>query len=231
MILSIDNLHVSHGPVRALRGVSLQIDSGQIVALTGAYGAGKTTLLRTISGLIRPNEGSITYAPSDDRPTLPLHRLPPHRIVELGIAHVPQGRGVVPDLSVKENLLLGAYQRTLRPAIASDMADLCQRFETLDKARSKNTANLRAHEQQMLALCRALMSRPRLLLIDEPAHGLDSPTITRLCDTLQRLRDDGLTLLVADREDGAIADSADRVIHLENGQVARDTVDVEMALH
>jgi branched-chain amino acid transport system ATP-binding protein len=232
LLLSVENVHVHHGPVKALRGVSLHVEVGQIVAITGTYGSGKTTLLRAISGLERIASGRIAWAPSDERPVLEtIHHLPPHLIVELGIAHVPQGRAVVPDLSVRENLLLGAYQRTLRPAITSDIQDLYDRFNVLEKARGKSTAHLRAHEQQMLALCRALMSRPRLLLIDEPAYGLDPQSIDRLCQTLEHLRSDGLTILVTDRDGGRIADCADRVIHLDNGLVARDTIDVDVLLH
>ncbi len=232
VLLSVENLNVHYGPIHALRGVSLHIDIGQIVAVTGACGAGKTTLLRAISGLIRPSAGRITWARSDERPDMePIHHLPPHRIVELGIAHVPQGRAVVPDLSVRENLLLGAYQRTLRPAITSDMQDLYERFNVLEQTRGKATTQLRAHEQQMLALCRALMSRPRLLLIDEPAGGLSPGAIDRLCQTLERLREDGLTILVTDRDGGRIGGCADRVVHLVNGAIARDTVDTELAIH
>jgi branched-chain amino acid transport system ATP-binding protein len=232
VLLSVENIDVNYGPVKALRNLSLNVEIRQIVAITGSYGSGKTTLLRAISGLVRPTAGRIAWAPSDERPVMEsIHHLAPHQIVELGIAHVPQGRAVVPDLSVRENLLLGAYQRTLRPAIASDIQDLYDRFHVLDKARGKSTLTLRAHEQQMLALCRALMSRPRLLLIDEPAYGLHPQAIDRLCQTLSHLRDDGLTILVTDRDGGRISDCADRVIHLDNGAIARDTVDVSVLLH
>jgi branched-chain amino acid transport system ATP-binding protein len=232
VLLSVEHIHVQYGPVKALRGVSLRVEVGQIVAITGTCGSGKTTLLRAISGLVRPSAGRIAWAPSDERPVLEvIHHLPPHQIVELGIAHVPQGRAVVPDLSVRENLLLGAYQRTLRPAITSDMQDLYDRFNVLGKARGKSIRHLRAHEQQMLALCRALMSRPRLLMIDEPAHGLDPASIDRLCQTLDHLRAEGLTILVTDRDGGRIGDSADRIVHLDNGLVSRDTIDAGLSLH
>lgn len=232
MLLSVENLHVNYGPVRALRGLTLRVEAGQIVLVTGEGGSGKTTLLRAISGLVRPSGGRIAWAASEDQPALePIHGLAPHQIVERGIAHVPQGRAVVPNLSVRENLLLGAYQRTLRPAIASDLEDLYGRFSILGRSRDKAAARLRAHEQQMLALCRALMSRPRLLLLDAPAAGLDPQAVGRLCQTLEHLRGEGLTILLTDRDGGRLEDWADRTFRLDHGRLARGTVHANLAVH
>lgn len=220
MLLRVEDLCVRYGPVTALREVSLAVDFGQIVAITGDHGSGKSTLLETISGLVQPASGRIAWAEKDESATLPIHALPPHERVKLGIAHVPQGRQIVPDLSVRENLLLGAYQRTFKEAIDADLADCYERFTRLESLENHSAGSLRAHEQQMLALCRALMSRPRLLLVDEPARGLPRPTADRLIQTLQHLRNEGLTILLTDSDPVRAAEMADVVHTLVSGQIA-----------
>jgi len=222
MLLSVEKLSVHYGPVAALENVSLEVKLGQIVAVTGSHGSGKSTLLRAISGLVKLTSGRIGWATTDERPTLdPIHNLPPHELVKLGIAHVPQGRDIVPDLSVRENLLLGAYQRTLRPAIRSDLQDCYERFAPLQSLRNRSAGSLRAHEQQMLALCRALMSRPRLLLVDEPARGLPAPMAQKMMETLSRLCDEGLSILVTDSDPARAAAIGDVVYTLQAGRISR----------
>ena len=221
MLLRVEDLSVQFGPITALQDVGLDVDFGQIVAVTGDHGSGRSTLLQAISGLISPTAGRITWAAGDQHPTLSIGSLPPHERVELGIAHVPQERGIVPELSVRNNLLLGAHQRTLKPAIHADIADCYERFSPLESLDNHPAGSLRAHEQQMLALCRALMSRPRLLLVDEPARGLSPEMSSRLSRTFRHLRNEGLSILLTDSNPRRAAEVADVVSPLNAGRIAR----------
>ncbi len=222
MLLRVENLCVRYGPVVALKDVSLQVDFGQIVAVIGSPGSGRSTLLQAISGLVQPESGRIGWAASDERPhLLPIHGLPPHELVKLGIAFVPQSRDLIPSLSVRENLLLGAYQRTFKAAIQADVDDCYERFAPLQPLSKRSACSLRAHEQQMLALCRALMSRPRLLLVDEPVRGLPHDLAQRMLQTLQHLRNEGLTILLTDSHTSPITQLADVVYTLTAGQITQ----------
>src|SRR5215218_2094641 len=169
MLLSARNLEVCYGVISALQDVSVEIAPGEIVTLIGANGAGKTTLLRTISGLIKPARGTMRWLANGDTT---LERLRPHDIVRLGVSHVPEGRQVFPHLSVRENLLLGAYQRTKKEQIQQDLQRCYQQFPVLLERREQRAGTLSGGEQQMLAIGRALMARPQLLLLDEPSLGL-----------------------------------------------------------
>jgi branched-chain amino acid transport system ATP-binding protein len=181
-ILQVENLSVCYGVISALRDVSLVVNEGEIVTLVGSNGAGKTTLLRTISGLLKPRSGSITFQGHE------VHRLRPDEIVRIGISHSPEGRQVFPSLSVRENLLLGAYQRRDRHAIAADLDRACTLFPILRERHHQKAGTLSGGEQQMLAIARALMARPKLLLLDEPSLGLAPLIVRKIFEIIRELK-------------------------------------------
>ncbi len=193
VILQLNEISAGYGPLAVLEQVSLAVGVGEIVCLIGANGAGKTTTLRSISGLLPPRSGSIIFAGSD------ITRLPPHRIVELGLAQVPEGRRIFARLSVLENLNLGAWLRSERAAIAQDIERCFTLFPILAERRNQAGGTLSGGEQQMLAIARALMSRPRLLLMDEPSMGV-APLITaRIFDAVKALNREGLAILLVEQ--------------------------------
>lgn len=212
-MLEVNDLSVSYGPVRALHGVSLKVERGQFVGILGANGAGKTSLLRTISGLVRAKSGAIRFEGAD------IGRTKAEQIVRLGIAHVPEGRGMFPDLTVRENLLAGAHTRRSRSEIASDYKRMLEMFPSLARREKQDSSTLSGGEQQMLALARALMSRPRLLLADELSLGL-APVITKqVFAHLQSLRDAGITVVVVEQNAHLLLKMADQVYVLKHGRV------------
>lgn len=212
-MLEVDDLSVSYGPVRALSNVSLKVERGQLVGILGANGAGKTSLLRTISGLVRAKSGTIRFDGSD------IGKTAPERIVRMGIAHVPEGRGMFPDLSVRENLLAGAHTRRQRGEIADDYAKMLAMFPSLARREKQDSSTLSGGEQQMLAIARAMMSRPRLLLADEVSLGL-APVITKqVFAHLQSLRDTGITVVVVEQNAHLLLKMADHVYVLRHGRV------------
>jgi branched-chain amino acid transport system ATP-binding protein len=215
VILSIDNLEVRYGGIRALQGISLQVDAGEIVTLIGANGAGKTTLLRTISGLLRPAEGSITW----QDPRIDLSNLPPHEIVRLGISHVPEGRQIFANLTVRENLLLGAYQKTSRQQIAEDVEKCYSLFPVLSDRRNQRSGTLSGGEQQMLAIGRALMARPRLLLLDEPSLGLAPLIVRKIFQIIQEINSTGTTIFLVEQNANMALSVANRGYVLQTGKV------------
>jgi branched-chain amino acid transport system ATP-binding protein len=211
-MLEVQDLDVRYGGVRALRQVSLTVQPGEIVALLGANGAGKTTTLRAISGLVSPSAGSITF---DGRR---IDRLPPEEVVRRGIAHVPEGRQVFPELSVEENLLIGAYAR--RGGARAHLAGLYERFPILRERRHQPGANLSGGEQQMLVIARALMGAPRLVLLDEPSMGLAPRTVQQVFDLLRSLNtQDGTALLLVEQNARMALGLATRAYLLETGSV------------
>jgi branched-chain amino acid transport system ATP-binding protein len=221
MLLQIENLEVSYGAIRALHGVSLSIDAGEIVALIGSNGAGKTTLLRTISGLLRPTAGSIgfsTDAGSGGR-LAGLQRLLPHEIVRLGISHVPEGRQIFPDLTVRENLLLGGYQRTDPREIERSFERCCQLFPILAERRRQRAGTLSGGEQQMLAIGRALMARPRLLLLDEPSLGLAPLIVRKIFEIIRTINGDGTTVFLVEQNARMALTIAHRGYVMQTGRV------------
>jgi branched-chain amino acid transport system ATP-binding protein len=210
--LAIEGLRAGYGKVEVLRDVALAVAQGQIVALIGANGAGKTTLLKTISGLIRVAAGAIVFAGEDIA-----HR-PAHKIVALGISHVPEGRAILRRMSVLENLRMGAYVR--RDAeVEADIAAVLARFPALAERRHQLAGTLSGGEQQMLAIGRALVARPRLLLMDEPSLGLAPKLVTGIFHTLRQLREEGKTILLVEQNARQALQVADYAYVMERGRV------------
>ncbi|HWP41038.1 MAG TPA: ABC transporter ATP-binding protein [Tepidisphaeraceae bacterium] len=214
-MLRIDNLCVNYGAIEALHGVSLQIAGGQIVTLIGANGAGKTTLLKAISGLVRPAAGTIHL---DGQL---LCGLRPDQIVARGICHVPEGRQVFANLTVEENLLLGAYQRRSRREIAQSFEQCCALFPVLAERRHQKAGTLSGGEQQMLAIARALMARPSLLLLDEPSLGLAPLIVRRIFQIIREINAAGTTVFLVEQNAHMALSIAHRGYVLQTGQVIK----------
>lgn len=215
-MLRLTSVEASYGRVKALRGVSLHVDEGEIVTLIGANGAGKSTILKTISGLVRADTGSINF---DDEET---SAWGPVQIVRVGLCQVPEGRQLFGTLSVADNLMLGAYVRRARSSkreIVADIEEQYERFPLLADRRNQHAGSLSGGEQQMLALARGLMSRPKMLLLDEPSLGL-APIIAReFFETVSKLREEGLTVLLVEQNARAALQIADRGYVLETGRI------------
>ena len=216
-LLSIQDLTVGYGPVRALAGVNLELAEGAITAVLGANGAGKTTLLRTVNGLLRPRSGSIRLFGRE------ISGLPVEDVVRQGVAHVPEGRGVISELTVAENLRLGGLWRRDRADLRVAMREVYQLFEPLATRRDRPAGTLSGGERQMLALGRALVSRPRLLMLDEPSLGLASRITTELMAVVRRLRAElGMTVLLVEQNARCALSIADRAVVLNVGAVVAD---------
>jgi branched-chain amino acid transport system ATP-binding protein len=228
-VLKINNIHVYRGRTYVLQGVSLEIGHGEIVALIGANGAGKTTMLRTISGLLHPKEGSIFYQPRNTTEDVDISRLSPEHIVRLGISHCPEGRGIFSQLSVKENLLVGAYLRKDKSEIKKDYQRICDIFPILGERTDQTAGSLSGGEQEMLAVGRALMSRPRLLILDEPSLGLGPIIVENLFKTLHEINTQGVTILLVEQNAVMAFDLADRAYVLETGRVILSGTSDELA--
>jgi len=213
-MLTIQNLSVHYGKIRALSDVSLLIDAGQIVSLVGANGAGKTTLLKTISGLLTPTEGSLMY---DGRE---ITRTASSKRVVDGIAHVPEGRGLFGILSVEDNLLLGAYTRRDRQQVARDLAAVYERFPILREKQLEYAGTLSGGQQQMVAVGRALMSRPTLLLLDEPSMGLAPIIVEEIFGVIRELNATGTTIFLVEQNARLALKHSHYTYVLENGSVA-----------
>ena len=214
MKLEIRDLCVSYGGIRALKGVSLSVDEGQIVTLIGANGAGKSTTLRAISGLQKVQSGSILYGGEE------LTSLPAKEIVRRGIIHVPEGRRVFPDMTVAENLKIGAFLRTDQAAIAQDMDYVYSLFPRLKERSWQLAGTLSGGEQQMLAVGRALMSRPKVLMMDEPSLGLAPLIVKDIFSIIRRVNQDGITVLLIEQNANAALRIADYSYVLETGTIA-----------
>jgi branched-chain amino acid transport system ATP-binding protein len=213
-LLSVVDLNVNYGPVRAVHGVNIAVARGEVVALLGANGAGKSTILRTISGLLRPRSGDVRL---DGKP---IHRLPPSRIVQLGIAHSPEGRRVFGSLTVAENLRLGATTRGDRGQVSTDKERMYELFPILRERMHQVAGTLSGGEQQMLALARALMAAPRLLLLDEPSLGIAPLIVRSIFQTLGELKRQGVTMLLVEQNINVALDLADRSYVLRTGEVS-----------
>ncbi|GBD18522.1 High-affinity branched-chain amino acid transport ATP-binding protein LivF [bacterium HR27] len=212
-LLELQRVSVHYGPIQALKGISLTVESGEIVTLLGANGAGKTSTLRAISGLVRPSAGRILLADVDIT-----HRKP-HEIVELGVGHVPEGRRIFPRLSVEENLRLGAFTVRDRAEIARRQDYVFSLFPRLAERRKQAGGTLSGGEQQMLAIGRALMMQPRILLLDEPSMGLAPVLVESIFEVIQRLNQDGTTILLVEQNARMALEVAHRGYVLETGQI------------
>jgi len=214
-MLELSDIHVAYGGIRALSGVSLRVEAGELVALIGSNGAGKSTTLKTISGLLRPRQGAILYEGRE------ITRAATDRIVALGISHCPEGRRIFGRLSVRENLLLGAVQRGGQD-LHADLDRVYELFPRLKERLSQAGGTLSGGEQQMLAIGRALMSRPRLLLLDEPSLGLAPLMVERIFEVIGELKRQGATILLVEQNVHHALDLADRAYVLESGRVTLD---------
>ena len=212
-MLDLTDVHVRYGNIRALQGVSLRVDTGELVALIGSNGAGKSTTLRTISGLLRPTQGTIRFEGTD------ITTEATDRIVAMGISHCPEGRHIFGSLTVAENLRLGAVSRSDTPGISADLAMVFDLFPILKERTGQAGGTLSGGEQQMLAIGRALMSRPRLLLLDEPSLGLAPLMVERIFATIAALKAQGLTILLVEQNVHQALDVADRAYVIETGRI------------
>jgi len=215
-VLEIQNLHVFYGGIHALQGISISVPDGKVVTLLGANGAGKTTTLRAVMGLVRPKEGQIML----DGKSLLGKR--PYEIVRMGLSMAPEGRKIFPDLTVMENLLLGAYARTDTAGISRDLEFVFSLFPRLKERQNQRGGTLSGGEQQMLAVARALMAGPKLLLLDEPSLGLAPVLITEVYRAFQRLREEGRTILLVEQNARAALSLADYGYVLETGRLVAE---------
>jgi len=213
VILSVEQLQVAYGGIRAVKGIDLKVDEGELVCLIGANGAGKTTTLRAITGLVRAAAGAVRYDGHD------ITRLKPHEIARRGLALVPEGRGVFAQLTIEENLAMGAYARSDSVAVATDVERMFALFPRLKERRRQTAGTLSGGEQQMLAIARALMSRPKLLLLDEPSMGLAPLMVEKIFDVIRTIASEGVTLLLVEQNARLALEISQRGYVLEGGLV------------
>ena len=214
LILKLDNIHTYYGTIHALKGISLDVREGEIVTLIGANGAGKSTTLRSINGLNHPREGTIQFQGKD------ITNEAPHEIVKMGISQSPEGRRVFSRMSVLENLEMGAYQRSDKPGIREDRDRVYDLFPRLQERRTQKAGTLSGGEQQMLAIGRALMARPKLLLLDEPSMGLAPIFVDKIFEIIMEINGQGTPILLVEQNALMALDAASRGYVLETGQVA-----------
>jgi branched-chain amino acid transport system ATP-binding protein len=222
-MLVLDNVSVNYGAIEALRGVSMHVEQGEVVTLIGANGAGKTTTLRTITGLLEPREGKVTFEGDD------IGGKPTHKLVARGISMSPEGRGVFANLSVRENLQMGAYLQKNRAEIAAGMKRVFEMFPRLKERENQKAGTLSGGEQQMLAMARALMSRPRLLLLDEPSLGLAPLVVHTIFEAIEDIRSKGTTILLVEQNAHAALHHSDRAYVLETGSITMQGPSKELA--
>jgi branched-chain amino acid transport system ATP-binding protein len=214
VILKLDDVHTYYGTIQALKGISIDVHEGEIVTLIGANGAGKSTTLRSINGLNHPREGTITFQGSNITDT------PPHEVVRMGISQSPEGRHVFPRMSVLENLEMGAYQRENRSEIAQDLDRVYALFPRLQERKAQKAGTLSGGEQQMLAMGRALMARPKLLLLDEPSMGLAPIFVEKIFEIIREINEQGTPILLVEQNALMALEIANRGYVLETGHVA-----------
>lgn len=218
MLLQIKNLNVHYQAIHALKDINLELNEGEMVALIGANGAGKSTLLKAISGILKPSSGNISYRASSGD-ILSLDDLPADKIVSNGIAQVPEGRQIFSNLSVKENLELGAYSRKGQIHFKQEFEEIFKLFPRLKERLTQNAGTLSGGEQQMLAIGRALMAKPQLLLLDEPSLGIAPALTQQIFATLQKINEQGVTLLLVEQDAYLALETVHRAYVLENGEI------------
>lgn len=220
-MLEVRDLEVSYGKIKAVKGITFRVDEGEVVTLIGTNGAGKTTTLRTISGLLRPSGGSIHFLGRD------IGRVPAHDIVSLGLAHSPEGRRIFPRMTVEENLVLGAFSRKDKD-VRADLESAYELFPILEERRNQPAGTLSGGEQQMLAMGRAMMSRPRLLMLDEPSMGLSPLMMKRIMATVTTLQQEGTTILLVEQNAQAALRRATKGYVLEVGRIVLSGTGAEL---
>jgi branched-chain amino acid transport system ATP-binding protein len=213
MMLKVENLQVFYGAIHALQGVSFHLEKGEVVALIGANGAGKSTVLNTISGILRPRTGSVSFEEQD------IHEVPPQEIVRKGVIQVPEGRKIFSRMTVTENLEMGAYTHSDRATITRDMDSVFERFSRLRERRNQLGGTLSGGEQQMLAIGRGLMAHPTLLLLDEPSMGLSPILVEQIFDIIQDINEQGTSILLVEQNAQMALAIADRAYVLETGKI------------
>ena len=215
-MLEVKDLQVYYGMIHAIKGVSFHVNEGEIIALIGANGAGKTTILHTITGLLTPKGGQVMFEGKD------ITKTPAHKIVELGMAHVPEGRRVFAQLSVYQNLKMGAYTRSDKNEIEESLEMVYKRFPRLEERKNQMAGTLSGGEQQMLAMGRALMSKPRIILMNEPSMGLSPILVNEIFDIIQSVSASGTTVLLVEQNAKKALAIADRAYVLETGKISLD---------
>lgn len=215
-LLEVNDLAVNYGVIKAVKGISFHVNEGEVIALIGANGAGKTTTLQTISGILEPAGGSIVFDGKD------ITKVPGHKLVSMGIAHVPEGRRVFAELSVYKNLMLGAFSRKDHAGVQQSLEEIYRRFPRLEERKNQVAGTLSGGEQQMLATARALMSAPRLILMDEPSMGLSPLFVAEIFDIIQSINEAGTTVLLVEQNAKKALEIADRAYVLETGTIAME---------
>ncbi len=213
-LLQVDNIEVYYGVIKALKGISFEVNKGEIVALIGANGAGKTTILHTVTGLLKPKTGKVIYNEKD------ITKTPAHKIVTMGMAHVPEGRRIFSQLSVLDNIKLGAFTRKDKDEIEQSLKYVYERFPRLEERKNQIAGTLSGGEQQMLAMGRALMSKPDFILMDEPSMGLSPLLVSEIFDIIKVINEGGTTVLLVEQNAKKALSIADRAYVLETGTIA-----------
>ena len=212
-MLEVKDLEVYYGVIQAIKGVSFEVNQGEVIALIGANGAGKTTILHTVTGLLSPKKGQVLFEGRD------ITKVPAHKIVSMGMAHVPEGRRVFAELSVYENLKMGAYTRKDKSEIEESLANVYKRFPRLEERKNQMAGTLSGGEQQMLAMGRALVSKPKIILMDEPSMGLSPILVNEIFDIIQAVSESGTTVLLVEQNAKKALSIADRAYVLETGNI------------